>query len=349
MPAKKYAITFTTGLEGPVAELLAKGGGQQVRVGGAFATFLKAGKPETPFAAQLFAVLEEGRAASGREWLMSLVRKTGWTSRLAGMNTGAQTFRVIVSEGGRLQSAPDKSLTRMEEIVTQATGMLPDRARPGVELWAMVRQNGEAYLLLRLSRVSAAERELPPGALRPDFCALLAALSGAGKGSAAIDPFAGHGGIARALAARGANVHCGDSDPRLAQELIAWARRTRGAAAERWDALALPMEAGTCDVAVTDPPWGDFAPLPMPPQEFMSAVARELARVLKPAACAVVVTSLSRQAEAAFQAQGFAVQSHDVLVNGKKAGVVVARRGFQKQRGHDTINSGDAARGAGEQ
>ncbi len=327
MAAKTYAATFTPGLEGPVAALLTRAGAQQVKTVGGLAQFIYAGKPDMPYLGTLFAIAAQGRAKNIPDWLRELSSRTGWLAKLPSLTQGADSFRIVTMEEGRLVKVPPRIMDWLERAIADVTGMTTDRARPGIELWASVRTDGTALFMARVTRHAAYDRALPAGALKPEMCALLAAMSQATKGDRALEPYAGHGGIVRALADRGAEVECGDNDPARVRELADMAKKSPRIHARELDALALPFENAGFDIVVTDPPWGEHAPLSQTPHAFMAAVVGELSRVLKPTARIVLLSSLKEETTRALAMHGFEFDRHDVLINGRKAAVFDGARG----------------------
>jgi hypothetical protein len=101
-------------------------------------------------------------------------------------------------------------------------------------------------------------------------------------------------------------------------------------AADATDLASVPT--GSVDAIVTDPPWGEYEPLPGSPEEFARALTGSLARVLHPGHGRLVLL-VSRRLESAFTEALSAVglpkaQSIPILVNGHPASVVLAGTGY---------------------
>ncbi|MGI5820144.1 MAG: TRM11 family SAM-dependent methyltransferase [Armatimonadota bacterium] len=94
-----------------------------------------------------------------------------------------------------------------------------------------------------------------------------------------VDPFAGIGGIVVEARRMGLRVVCGD----IARALAPGLREVSGGIATIWDATALPLPDRCADAVVTEPPYADEA------QEDVLAAMAEVARVMRPAARAVVL------------------------------------------------------------
>jgi tRNA G10 N-methylase Trm11 len=144
----------------------------------------------------------------------------------------------------------------------------------------------------------------PPGALKPDLAAAFVRVVPPNDDDVVLDPFAGSGALVRERARLPyGHVFATDIDPALAAGLANCARegafgpRATTARLDVRDAgeLADLLRGVKVDVVLADPPWGLFA-------EPRGGVGR-----------------------AAMRANGFEVEeSFPVLVNGKKARVLVA-------------------------
>lgn len=240
---------------------------------------------------------------------------------------GFRTWRVMFSAANRLQAADPALRARFERAVRAAR---LDRVKPETELLVLWRRDGAAFLLLRLTRPAAAPKDLQRGELSPALARCLAALAQPRPDGAFLDPFAGHGalGAARLSLGRAARVCLSDSDAALVRAL----RQRFGARVEVecLDALALAGHhpAGAFTEIVTDPPWGLFAPLPLPEGEFYARLLAQFARLLAPRGVCVVLTAAKEALERACAGSGLQItERFDLLVNGKKAAAFVLRHG----------------------
>ncbi len=78
------------------------------------------------------------------------------------------------------------------------------------------------------------------------------------------------------------------------------------------------------DVIVTDPPWGEYQPLPFPPFDFYQKMLEEFKRVLKINGRAVVLIGRNQEEnfKRAAQSTEFSIEEKlNVLIAGSKANV----------------------------
>lgn len=133
--------------------------------------------------------------------------------------------------------------------------------------------------------------------LRPTVAAAMVRLAGIGPGMTVVDPFCGAGTIlAEALAvarirSRGGAVHVlgGDIDPNAVFVTSQNLEHVGHADIARWDATALPLERGSVDRIVTNPPFGKQLASLEDIEPLYTAAAAEWDRILKPGGRAVVL------------------------------------------------------------
>lgn len=202
--------------------------------------------------------------------------------------------------------AVPERMRQAAEGAIRAAGCAVDRTHPAGELVCLERSEGLSLALLRLTPAPAPAH---PGQLRADLAALMVFAAGDLRGLRAADPFCGWGGLLAPLSAAGAEVAASDID----ENCVKFCRKLRlpGVEVSRADIFA-PSRAHW-DAVVTDPPWGDFAPLPA---DFYPRLVDALAARVGPGA--PVVLLCGRQIdlpEGPFERVALA----EPLVNGKKA------------------------------
>lgn len=325
-----YYSTFPSGFEPAVEEFLQRDmpGVQLVRMMDGAVEYRRTGAPVKQFPKWFnnsFLILTSFPRAN-RDPLQEMVRLAAQrgvdTDTLtAHLPPNATGFRAMFMIEGILAHAGLKTMAKAEEFLTVSAGLTPERARPDVEFWYLYRREGLGFLLMRLTQHKDTARELSPGELRPDIAQMLCRLSGPKPTDVFLDPFAGYGGIVKArLSGPAASITAGDIRP--TPQLTALQGKAQ---VVRMDALNMAeVVSGSVDAIVTDPPWGQFEPLP-DPTGFYGRFLAEARRVLKKGGRLVLLTGLKREAEAALKL-GFAIdQRLDVLVSGKKAAVFVCR------------------------
>jgi len=269
----------------------------------------------------------------GMELSKALTRVAGDKALIARANEamanhGFRSFRCMFSQFNQLVSVPAPLRTRLERQLTAAR---LDRLTPDTELLLLRRSEGVTLALLRLTHRPATRQRLAMGELMPELAQAMVFLSGPEAADVFLDPFCGHGalGAERALYPY-AKIVLFDIDPRMADEARLRLRGKSDTLVERLDALDMSarVESGSVSAIVTDPPWGLFAPLPLPASEFYRRMLGEFAHVLRPGGRLVLLTADKQGLEAAFAAQMILELTirHDILVSGKKAAIYLANK-----------------------
>jgi 23S rRNA G2445 N2-methylase RlmL len=246
----------------------------------------------------------------------------------------ARSFRVRVSDAGKLTAIDPRARRQLEDAIGSWSGARADPRGGGAEVW-LLRRRGQrdVGLFVRLDRPSG-ERPAK-GALKPDLAAALVRTVAARAGDVVLDPYAGSGAIVRARASLPhRRIVATDVDETHVAGLRRLHRQGRlgpHATVGRLDARdvhALEALLGGVDVdtVVTDPPWGLYeAPAGGSLADLYLATYATFRAVMAPAAPAVVLTGVPETAITAARTHGFAIaESLPVLVNGRKASVVVA-------------------------
>lgn len=242
-------------------------------------------------------------------------------------------FRVMATLDGQLTSFGRGARTGLERELLRRTGGRVQTRGSGEELWLIGRRGFDRVLFalrLRQPRRPAAAR----GSLGTELAALLVRASRPDARDSFLDPMGGSGSLVVARLATPARrvVYNDLALERLRPELPTELRRGGVvlSAADATDLSSLPT--GSVDAVVTDPPWGEYEPLPGSPEDFARALTRSLARVLHPGHGRLVLL-VSRRLESAFtealSAAGLPkAQSVPILVNGHPASVVLAGTGY---------------------
>lgn len=259
-------------------------------------------------------------------WLLSDRKLMGRIDRALALNR-FKSFRVMFSEANRLASVRPDQRAQLERMLPSSK---VNRLNPETEVLLLWRSEGFALALIRLTRPGEARKQVKQGQLSPAICQCLVALADPKRGQRFLDPFCGHGalGLERLKWGGARQVTMADCNP----ELVATLKRRLPAPAQALvlDALQLDqhLEPASVDELVTDPPWGLFEPLPLPPEQFYREMLRQFAFVLAPGGRLVVLTAdKERFARALREQPGLRFEERfDLLVNGKKAAAFVARR-----------------------
>lgn len=283
-----------------------------------------------PWVTNLFQVITRTR----RKNLAGSIRQLGERAQCATFPPirAKRGFRIAIQIDGTMTPIDPATRSAITRDIAARTGSRLETRGNCHEFWIIGRRNLPDLLLC--SRLSASKAaSVPAGALSPELAAMLVALSRPHKLDTFLDPFGGTGSIVLARS-HGSARAITYADTRLHRHRPSFHRNltTPGKVtllAE--DALALPsVPDGAISAIVTDPPWGEFVPLPLPATEFWPALAASFDRVLHPFHGRFVVLSSRRQAgpmAAALQRRGFLLDDPiDLLVNGHPASVVMGKR-----------------------
>lgn len=232
-----------------------------------------------------------------------------------------ESFRVMFSEQNKLTSVEKEYRIAYE----QAIHVRSNRETPDTELTILRRSNGNALMLLRLTRPAHVKK----GELSPSVAACMAYLAKPEDGGSFIDPFAGSGaiGVARMALGKSKRIFLSDVDSATVQKLR---KRIPGRAEiEQLDALKLTERFDGDDFTeiACDPPWGLFRALDTDPADFNRKLVENLQHILAPYGTCVVLTAMKTEFAAAVKKSDMnIVERFDILVNGKKAAIFVLRK-----------------------
>jgi len=229
-------------------------------------------------------------------------------------------FRIVASIENQPAAIDGVLKARLEEKITKAFGVRPERSGGGLEFWLLYRSEGYAFFM---RRVACNDRKNPArGELRGDLSYLLNRISSPSEGDIFLDPFCGSGSIPRARKKYFPceEIHAFDLEPQ------------KNFKCGRADAFELENKfpCGYFNKIVTDPPWGIFGDIE-DVEGFYEKMLKSFLRLVSRGGTIVVLTSqkiLMRGllARGEFSSGFQLLQAYDVLVNGKKAGVFVIAR-----------------------
>jgi ubiquinone/menaquinone biosynthesis C-methylase UbiE len=138
--------------------------------------------------------------------------------------------------------------------------------------------------------------------------------------------FGGWGAIAAAVAEDGryARIYTGD----IKNECAAYQRKRldgkRDCNVQKWDARKLPLDDGSIDAVITDPPWGEFEELEIP--QFYCDFIKEAARVLRKGGSLIFLTSAKKEACQSMDRHGFSYSFIPLKINGKETFLYTAQK-----------------------
>jgi 23S rRNA G2445 N2-methylase RlmL len=223
----------------------------------------------------------------------------------------------------------------LKSLAGGLTGHLPASWRPAaenaaVEVWLTI-DGRTAVCGLRLSdrtmRHRTWKQEHLPASLRPTVAAAMVRLAEPQPHMRLVDPMCGAGTIlgealdyARRHRLGTLQIQGGDREAGALRAAEANLRRLGPARLERWDATQLPLEDGSVDRIVSNPPFGKQLSRPEDIGPLYRAMVPEYQRVLKPGGRAVLLVSeFAPLREAARAAAWTLLRQLDVRVLGQMA------------------------------
>lgn len=248
--------------------------------------------------------------------------------------SGKPTYRLVTQMEGKhgyLRRDAGKALAR------GLAGVFPESWRPAeenasIEVWLTIDQ-ATAVCGIRLSDATMRHRtykhEHQPASLRPTVAAAMVHLAAARGGQILLDPMCGAGTILAEQLARDSRVLVMGGDiersavrmtasnlTKLGEPLLVW-----------WDARHLPLEAGSVDHVVSNPPFGKQMSSPAQIGPLYRALVREFDRVLRPGGQAVLLVSDAEALVSAAAPLGWKAKKRTrVLVLGQMAQLSVWRK-----------------------
>lgn len=239
------------------------------------------------------------------------------------------TFRVIVMDCGKLVSVAESSMRKLEISINRQTNLKPNRSNPDIEIWLMRRSDETVYFMVRTEKHAPREKKLHGGELRPDIaCAMLYLVSNPEKKPLTIaDPFGGYGSIALSAVLCGGykHIYTGDIDEKCVEYQKSKLSKYVSCHVKKWDAFSLPLENGSIDSIVTDPPWGEYENIGkgiynnIGQAEFYDKFIRECRRIISSDGKMAVLTPENDCICSALQKYNFKFEILPTKINGKSA------------------------------
>ncbi len=247
------------------------------------------------------------------------------SSALVNLNHKFKTFRIVASKENQAIEINTRIRSKIEESIKSITHLEVDRTKPATEFWFLLRNEGFGFFGLRITKHQDYKKTLPQGELRPELAYLMCLLSDPKDGEVFMDPFCGHGAIPQQRLNFGyEKIIANDLNIETVEFLKQRFRSTKNIDITNFDALQLTtFQAGSIDKIVTDPPWGFFENNDADFNKFYFDMLAETHRVLVSGGILVVLTARKEEFQKALTSFGKfkLVESYNILVNGKKAGV----------------------------
>lgn len=268
------------------------------------------------------------------QMLKETVRDSGvWKNIPSSLPPKARAFKVVTSLENQMVSPNQRLLKELESRIARASGLPFRHEEYATEFWLLARREGVGFFGVRMTYPRPEDVHLAKGQLRPQLAYILCLLSEPDRRDVFLDPFAGSGAIAleRARSFVFQKIIVAEKDAHLAKRLkakVAKVYKKEKFEILQSDALQLAIASASIDKVVTDPPWGIFKTLELPPTEFYRRMLQELERVLRLKGIAVLLIGDKNPfLEAMRQVWKFEqISQYSILVSGKKATIYTLRK-----------------------
>ena len=191
----------------------------------------------------------------------------------------ARTFGIVFGNGGELVQIDGNVKAALVDRIAAAIKLKYRATAADVEFQIVLRNDGRAFLLQRITRAIA----VPAGELEPATAAIIARATEPAASDVFIDPFCGGGSIplARAAIAPFRGIFACDLDARLRAKVraIKNARIQKSFFVKSADFFENKFDDNFADAIATDPPWGGHQKIDA---NFYDRAMTEFGRILKP-------------------------------------------------------------------
>jgi Putative RNA methylase family UPF0020 len=240
----------------------------------------------------------------------------------------ARTFRLRVSDAGRLVRVDASAREALERAVSRWGRLQPERRGGDLELWVTHRRDApDVDLSVRFDVPEVAA--VPRGALRPEVAGALVRVEEPAPHERVLDPFAGSGAIPVARARYPfRSILATDVDRARATALRLAHPGVRSARADVHDVPVLRdlVDGGAVERIITDPPWGRYEGGPVDTLDIHRALWAVGDDLLARGGSLTVLTGAADDARSALTDSDLVeTGSLPVLVNGRKATVLTVR------------------------
>ena len=240
----------------------------------------------------------------------------------------ARTFRLRVSDGGRLVRVDPGARETLERAVSRWGRLQPEPRGGDLELWVTHRRDApDVDLSVRFDVPDVAK--VPAGALRPELAGALVRVEEPEPHERVLDPFAGSGAIPFARARYPhRSIVATDVDGAKAAALRRLHPRVRSARVDVRHLRALRdlVDGHAVERIITDPPWGVYDGAPVDALDIHRALWALGDDLLAPGGSLTVLTGAADDARSALTDSDLVeTAALPVLVNGKKATVLTVR------------------------
>ena len=237
------------------------------------------------------------------------------------------SFRVRFSKESQFAKTSKDVIILAEKTILRNCGLKIDRLNPTTEFWFIIRREGIGFFGQLLKKRTMTEKNLHRGELRPELAYLMCCTCVISKSSVICDPFAGYGAIPLQIQKhfKFKKMYVNDANKKCVDYLHKTPLNNNGKIViTNYDASGMTFISDkSVDLIISDPPWG-FYSRPDNLCGFYQSILRELKRILaNDGTIALLSGAPAEIIEAAGRASLNVSSSFGILVNGKKADIII--------------------------
>lgn len=248
------------------------------------------------------------------------------------------SFRIIVSKENQLVSIDRRLLKNIEDKLSRNRNLHPNRLKPDIEFWLLLRSEGVAFFCMRLTKKPNQEKYLEKGELRPELASLLCLISEPQNNDIFMDPFCGYGSIPIQRlfipSVKYQEIMAFDKDPELIARLklkikqLQKKKTVKRFTIKNFNVLDLQfLPDSLVTKIVTDPPWGLRASNIKDIERFYGKMMDEFYRVLGQGGVLVILAKkeVFDKILGKYSGRFKLFKEYTTLVSGQKASVYKIR------------------------
>lgn len=244
-------------------------------------------------------------------------------------NINDKSFKFISIDGNQPCKLNYRNLSKLEMEIQKNLNLKVSKSKKHDLDFVFLRRNdGNMYLLLKLSYNRTTEKDLEKGALRPEVSYLLSFLANIKENDIILDPFTGSGAIPKEIIKhfKYNMIFASELDEEKYNKLKKkFKGNNKKIYIKNFNALNMNFfEDNFIDTIVTDPPWNIYERKEEDYTEFYLKMLQEMKRVVKQNGRLVILMGNEYEFEKALSKINLELNDKlSVLINGKKAKVYI--------------------------
>lgn len=237
------------------------------------------------------------------------------------------SFRVIASRENQLVTINKKMLVKTETFLASKLCLKIDRTSPDTEVWFLTRNEGCAFIGLRITKKPNYEKILHKGELRPELANIMCVIADIKPTDIVLDPFAGYGSIPIECVKyfEVEKVFAGEKDKKVFEVLRNKSKEIGNRlVVGKWNALNITaLTDNKIDKIITDPPWGIYENIEINIDVYYKNMLKEFSRLLKNNGKVIILTAQKKIFEKLIEdfTRFKLLKKYSILVSGKKASI----------------------------